>query len=164
MHKIRGSLFKIQYSVQLDAPFFVLVGCPWKGIEREGNSGGIQQLDTPVYLRDVVALPEMLSQRFPDGIIRIPENLPAAMLILVGYGGFRGSLLTTQVVDASLQTAHEPSYITDSPATGNVAERHPDKVVPGVELFGVSVGVMLSDNGRKCGMAYQIVDKLGAQW
>lgn len=24
---------KIQYSMQFDAPFFVLVGCPWKGIE-----------------------------------------------------------------------------------------------------------------------------------
>jgi hypothetical protein len=33
-------------------------------------------------------------------------------------------------------------------------------MIPGIELFGVSVGMIRSDNGRKCAMAYQIVDKL----
>ena len=46
----------------------------------------------------------------------------------------------------------------------SVTEGHPDKVIPGIELFGVPVGVICLDDGRKCSMAYQIIDKLSAQW
>lgn len=86
------------------------------------------------------------------------------MLILVAMVDLEVGLLTAQVVHASLQAAHESDNVTNASATGNVAERHPNKMVPGVELFGVSVGLMLSDNGEKCAMAYQIVDKSGTQW
>ena len=93
MHKIRGCLFKIQYGVQFDTALFVLICSPGKGIEREGDGGGIQKLDASVNFRDVVALFELLSQRFPDSIICIPEYFSAAMLILISNGGFRGCLL-----------------------------------------------------------------------
>ena len=53
------------------------------------------------------------------------------------------------MVNAPLQAAYESCNITNFTAPGNVAERHPDKVVPGAEFLGVSVGIVLSDNGRK---------------
>ncbi len=40
-------------------------------------------------------LTPQLSQRFPDGIICIPEYFPSAMLILVSNGGFGWCLLPT---------------------------------------------------------------------
>ena len=64
------------------------------------------------------------------------------------------------MVDTPLSAAHKPGDIPNTSATGNVTESHPDKMIPGIELFGVSVGMIRSDNGRKCAMAYQIVDKL----
>ena len=64
------------------------------------------------------------------------------------------------MVNTSWQTAHESGNVTNATTTGNVTESHPDKMIPGIELFGISVGMIRSDNGRKCAMAYQIVDKL----
>ena len=54
--------------------------------------------------------------------------------------------------------------IPNTSAAGNVTERHLNKVVPGIELIGVPEGVIGLDDGRKCGVAYQVIDKLRAQW
>ena len=64
------------------------------------------------------------------------------------------------MVNTSLQTAHESGNVANATTTGNVTESHPDKMIPGIELFGISVGMIRSDDRRKCAMANQIVDKL----
>lgn len=96
-------------------------------------------------------------------VIGILKNLPAAMLILVCYGGFGRRVYPSEVVNTSLQSAHEPGDVSNTSASGNVTERHPLKVIPGVKLFGVSAGIVSLDDGRKCGMAYQVIGKLRAQ-
>ncbi len=58
----------------------------------------------------------------------------------------------------------KPGNVSNTSASGNVTEHHPHKLIPGIELSGVPVGIVSLDDGRKCGTDYQVIDKLRTQW
>ncbi len=112
----------------------------------------------------ITNLAPQLSLRFSNGVTGIQNNLPVAMLIPVCYGGFGRRVDPYELINTSLLAAHEPGDVPGTSASGNVTERHSHKVIPGIVLFGVSVGIVSLDDGRKYCRAYQVIDKLRAQW
>ena len=77
--------------------------------------------------------------------------------------------LGASILSALLPVAEVESLTFDDVLLGVVigyeaAIRTAMQVIPGIELFGVPVGVICLDDGRKCSMAYQIIDKLRTQW